>query len=279
MKNFWIRNISGICFLGIVLAALLINKWCFAAFELFILVVMMKEFYKMTLGKHFRYSRFFAQLTGVLLFCLVFLVAAWPARYSIKLVAVALVPMLAVMAGSLYTKEDKKGFGLFSNLYTGLLYIAVPVALSNLIVFKNAGQFSGSLMLAFFIIIWCSDVGAYTFGMLFGRNGKKLFPSVSPKKSWAGFWGGLVVAMVAGGVMHLFPSLLPYSLVHSLVLAALMNVAGVYGDLFESQWKRVCGVKDSGSIIPGHGGLLDRFDSAIFAMPVGAIYLILAGLL
>lgn len=278
MKNFWIRSLSGICFLGIVFGALLINKWFFAGFELFILVVMMREFYKMTLGKHFPYSRFFAMLTGVSLFCLIFLVASWPGRYSIKLVAVALVPMLAVMGGSLYTKE-KKAFGLFSNLYTGLLYLAIPVSLSNLIVFNNAGVFNGNLMLSFFIIIWGGDVGAYTFGMLFGRNGKKLFPSVSPKKSWAGFWGGLFIAMVFGGILHLFPAMLPYSLVHCVVLALLMNIAGVYGDLFESQWKRVCGVKDSGAIIPGHGGLLDRFDSAIFAMPVGAIYLILAGLL
>ena len=278
MKNFWIRNISGICFTGIVLAALLINKWYFAGFELFILVVMMREFYKMTLGNHFPYSRFFAMLTGVSLFCLIFMVAAWPGRYSIKLVAVSLIPMLAVMAGSLYTKE-KKAFGLFSNLYTGLLYLAIPVSLSNLIVFNNEGVFNGNLMLSFFIIIWGGDVGAYTFGMLFGRNGKKLFPSVSPKKSWAGFWGGLFIAMVFGGILHLFPTMLPYHLVHCVILALLMNVAGVYGDLFESQWKRVCGVKDSGSIIPGHGGLMDRFDSAIFAMPVGAIYLILAGLL
>ena len=114
--------------------------------------------------------------------------------------------------------------------------------------------------------------------MLFGKNGKKLFPSISPKKSWAGFWGGLLLSMVAAYVLYL-THLLQYPLVHCLILAAIMNVAGVYGDLFESQWKREAGIKDSGNVIPGHGGLLDRFDSTLFAMPAGVAYLLLMHLI
>jgi len=277
MKNVWTRSFSGLVFTLIVLAALLINRWVFAAFEVFVLVTMMLEFYKMTMGSHYLYSRSFAILTGVTLFGLIFMVSAWPYQFSDKIVAISLIPLLAVMGGSLYTK-DKGEFVLFANLYTGLLYIALPVALSNMLVFHADGSFDGKLMLAFFILIWASDCGAYTFGLLLGRNGRKLFPSISPKKSWAGFWGGMLSAVGVAVGLH-WTVLLPYQIIHCVVLAVLMTIAGVYGDLFESQWKRVCEIKDSGSIIPGHGGMMDRFDSSIFAMPVGAIYLILAGVL
>ena len=276
MKNLWVRTLSGICFLGVVLGSLLVSPWLFGAFQIFVLVAMLLEFYRMTMGNHYPISRSFAILAGVTLFALVFLVAMFPDKLSIKILGVAMLPLLGVMVGSLYT-QDKTEFGLFSNLYTGLLYLAVPVALSNLIVFKDGG-FDGSLMLSFFILIWASDVGAYSFGMLLGRNGKKLFPSISPKKSWAGFWGGMVMAVVAALILQATP-LLPIPWFSAVPLAVLMHIAGVWGDLFESQWKRVCDVKDSGSIIPGHGGMMDRFDSAIFAMPVGTIYLLSLGLL
>ena len=261
MKNLWVRTLSGICFLGVVLGSLLVSPWLFGALQVFVLVAMLLEFYRMTMGTHYPLSRSFAILAGVTLFVLTFLVAMYPDRLSVKLIGVSILPLLGVMVGSLYT-QDKTDFGLFSNLYTGLLYLAVPVSLSNLIV----------------ILIWASDVGAYTFGMLLGRNGKKLFPSISPKKSWAGFWGGMVMAVAAVLILQATP-LLPIPWYLAVPMAVLMHIAGVWGDLFESQWKRVCEVKDSGSIIPGHGGMMDRFDSAIFAMPVGTIYLIAVGLL
>lgn len=276
MKNLWVRTLSGICFLGVVLGSLLVSPWLFGAFQVFVLVTMLLEFYRMTMGNHYPISRSFAILAGVTLFALVFFVAMFPSRLSTKIIGVAILPLLGVMVGSLYT-QDKTEFGLFSNLYTGLLYLAVPVALSNLIVFKG-GSFDGSLMLSFFILIWASDVGAYSFGMLLGRNGKKLFPSISPKKSWAGFWGGMALAVAAALILQATP-LLPIPWYLAIPLAVLMHIAGVWGDLFESQWKRVCEVKDSGAIIPGHGGMMDRFDSAIFAMPVGTIYLLSVGLL
>ena len=177
------------------------------------------------------------------------------------------------MINSLYVK-DKSRFDKFSNLYTSILYIAVPWSLLNFAVFAPDGTFNGTLLLAFFCIIWGTDVGAYAFGITLGQKyGKKLFPSVSPKKSWIGFWGGLLTAVgIAIGLKY--AGLLPFDLIHCVAMAILLNVTGVYGDLIESQWKRHYDVKDSGSIIPGHGGLLDRFDSALIAIPVGIIYLV-----
>jgi phosphatidate cytidylyltransferase len=125
------------------------------------------------------------------------------------------------------------------------------------------------------VIIWGSDVGAYLFGITLGQKyGKKLFPSISPKKSWIGFWGGLFMAVALAVGLH-YLGLLPFELRHCIVMSVLLNVTGVYGDLIESQWKRHYEVKDSGNIIPGHGGLLDRFDSALIAIPIGIIYLVL----
>ncbi len=145
-------------------------------------------------------------------------------------------------------------------------------------VFKG-GEYSGLLLLAFFIIIWCSDVGAYVFGMALGQKyGKKLCPEISPKKSWIGAIGGFVMALVGAIVLQL-TGILTFPIYHSLILAAVMNVAGVFGDLFESQWKRFYEVKDSGNIIPGHGGMLDRFDSTLLALPAGVLYLVLFNLI
>ena len=179
-----------------------------------------------------------------------------------------MLPIMVVMVNSLYVK-DKTEFGKFSDIYTGILYIAVPLSLSNLIVFFGQ-QFNGIVLLCFFIIIWSSDVGGYIFGSTLGKRfSKKLFPDISPKKTWVGFWGGMfcsiLSAIVLKDAMHL-----PISLINTIVLAIVMDIAGVYGDLFESQWKRHYNVKDSGTIIPGHGGMLDRFDSTLMAMPVGA---------
>ena len=142
------------------------------------------------------------------------------------------------------------------------------------------GKFSGILLLCFFIMIWSSDVGAFCTGSLLGQRAgsRKLAPKISPNKSWAGFWGGLVFTAAASLILNR-TGLLPLPLVHSLGLAFLVHCAGVCGDLLESKLKRKCGVKDSGNLIPGHGGLLDRFDSSMVAIPVGTLYLMIFNLI
>lgn len=276
MNNVTVRTLSGFGFIVVMLACLLMNKFLFAGLIIFIMAGMMTEFYKLTMGTLYRFSRILAISAGVVLFILLFLVVVY--RLPIRLVSLALAPVFVVMINSLYVK-DRTELGKFSNIYTGLLYIAVPLALSNLIAFDRDGNLNGTLLICFFIIIWCSDIGAFLFGITLGNKfGKKLFPSISPKKSWIGFWGGMFTAVLASVVLY-FTGLLVLPLVHCIILAIVMDVAGVYGDLFESQWKRYYNVKDSGNIIPGHGGLLDRFDSTLLAVPVGAIYLVVMDLL
>ena len=269
------RTIFGAIFLIVMVGGLLIHPYLYGVLLLLMVLGMMKEYYAMSMGNRYKLPRILATLLAVGLFVSVYCVTAF--GLPNKVVALNAILLLATMVSTLFEK-DKSDFPSTAFLYAGILYIAVPLSLSNLIVF-HGGSFSGLLMLAFFIIIWSSDIGAYCFGMLFGqKGGKKLWPSISPKKSWAGFWGGLILAMVAALVLYFTP-LFSFPLVHCLVLSVIMHVAGVFGDLFESQWKRTFDLKDSGHVIPGHGGLLDRFDSALFAIPAGVIYLVIVGLM
>lgn len=276
MNNFVKRTLSGIGFAAVMLAAFLTNKYVYGIVMLFSLIVMMKEFLTMTCGRNYRYSQFLSIFSGAVLFTLVYLYKAFD--FPGRLVILAFVPVFLLMINSLYLK-DKSRFDKFANLYAAMLYIAVPWAMLNFAVFNAAGEFNGILLLCFFCIIWGTDVGAYIFGITLGQKyGKKLFPSISPKKSWIGFWGGLGTAVGVAIGLH-YVGLFCFDLIHCIFMGVLLCVAGVYGDLIESQWKRHYNVKDSGNIIPGHGGLLDRFDSALIAIPIGIIYLVVMNVL
>ena len=276
MNNFVKRTISGIGFAAVMLAAFLTNEYVFGVVMLLSLVIMMKEFLVMTCGAEYKYSQILSILSGATLSTLVYLYKAFD--FPGRLVILSFVPVFLLMINSLYLK-DKRRFDKFANLYAVLIYIAVPWSLLNFAVFNAAGDFNGILLLCFFCIIWGTDVGAYMFGITLGQKyGKKLFPSISPKKSWIGFWGGLVTAVGVAVALH-YVGMFRFDLIHCIFMGALLCVAGVYGDLIESQWKRHYNVKDSGNIIPGHGGLLDRFDSALIAIPIGIIYLVVMNVL
>ena len=272
MNNFALRTLAGAGFVAVMLCGLLLSEYLFAAIVIFIMIVMMQEFYSMTMGRRNMAGRILAVSTGALAFILLFL---YQKQFiSARLLALPLAGVVASLASALFSKDGGQ-VGDYAFIGTGLVYIALPLSLSNFLVF-DGGEFGGLLMLCFFILIWSSDVGAYVVGMAFGRGRRQLAPEISPKKTVVGFFGGLVFAIAASAaivfIMH-------YPWYHALALAIIMNISGVAGDLFESLWKRRFGVKDSGSIIPGHGGLLDRFDSSLFAMPLGAIYLSTVGLL
>ena len=276
MNNFIKRTISGIGFAAVMLAAFLTNEYVYGVVMLLSLIIMMKEFLTMTCGNNYPYSQVLSILSGAVLFTLIYMYKAF--EFPGRLVILAFVPVFLLMINSLYLK-DKSRFDKFANLYTALMYIAVPWSLLNFAVFNSAGEFNGILLLCFFCIIWGTDVGAYIFGITLGQKyGKKLFPSISPKKSWIGFWGGLATAIGVAVGLH-YAGLFRFDLIHCIFMGALLCVAGVYGDLIESQWKRHYNVKDSGNVIPGHGGLLDRFDSALIAIPIGIIYLVVMNVL
>ena len=276
MTNFVKRTISGVCFVAVMLAALLTNKIVFGVVMLLSLIVMMKEFLRMTCGKDYWFSQILSILAGATLFTLTFFFKAY--NLPGKMIILAMIPVFILMINSLYVK-DKSKFDKFANLYTAIVYISVPWTAFIFAAFGSDMHFNGTLLLSFFAIVWGSDVGAYLFGITLGQKyGKKLFPSISPKKSWIGFWGGLATSVLVAFLLNKF-GLLELPMMHCLILGLLIDCAGVYGDLIESQWKRYYEVKDSGNIIPGHGGLLDRFDSALVAIPLGVIYMVVFNLL
>ena len=270
------RSIFGVLFLAVMLGGLLFYETLYVILFAFITGVMLFEFYRMTMGATYRSLQYSAIFVGVF----IFLAANYYffiGRHLGTFVSFSVIGVLYLMVRSIFLK-DHADFLKTGYLYAGLVYIALPLALSNAIV-SRTGEYSGLLMVAFFCVIWASDVGAYCFGMLLGQKvwPAKMCPTISPKKSWAGYIGGLLLALLAGAILY-WTGLFAFPLVHCLVVSALMHVMGVFGDLFESLWKRATGIKDSGKLIPGHGGLMDRFDSALFAFPTAYIYLILFGL-
>ncbi len=151
----------------------------------------------------------------------------------------------------------------------GVYYIGIALASAAM-----AAQLAPAVVILMFVMIWLNDTGAYLVGCRWGRT--KLFERISPKKTWEGAAGGALFAMAAGVAAPLLPGdLFHFGSVAGLLLGLAVCVAGTIGDLVESMIKRQEGVKDSGNLIPGHGGILDRIDSLLFAAPVTLIFIML----
>ena len=274
MKSFITRTISAIFFAAIMLGGLLWSPLAFCGVFGFIIVVMMYEYLNITIGKKLCFGQWLSILSGLFLFVGVFSVRYFGLDPAI-LFALAL-PLSLIFISLLWQKGD---YSSYPYLLGAIVYIALPFTLLDLLAFDYAGRFNGVIVLALFIILWASDVGAYLFGMTFGqKNGHKLFPSISPKKSWEGYIGSFFVSAVVGFYLAKF-DLLPFKYGHAVILAIVINVFATLGDLVESQLKRNFDVKDSGKIMPGHGGLLDRFDGALIAFPIAIAYIYIFGLI
>jgi phosphatidate cytidylyltransferase len=183
-----------------------------------------------------------------------------------------IVPVLWLLFMSIEMMKVSASFILdTSTILMGFIYAVLPF---SLLVFlgKVNGEFDARLPFGFFLILWANDTGAYLVGKFFGKH--KLLEAVSPKKTWEGLFGGVASAILSGYFLY---SLMPHSFERSqwVAIAALVAVFANIGDLIESQIKRIKGVKDSGRLLPGHGGVLDRFDGLLIALPLVIIYLII----
>lgn len=275
MKPLITRTLTGLAYLVVMVGCLLLSKYCFLLVMLLVVTMMMHEFHKMNMGGTYPVQQVLSVLTGLGIFLLFFCHMAY--GIESKYILLGFIPLFALMV-SFFGIKDREEFHKVSHLFTSILYIAIPMSMFNLLVFHNY-NFDGIVLLGFFIIVWVSDVGAYCFGMALGQKyGPKLCPNISPKKSWIGVIGGVATSVAAGAILSA-TGMLPFGMGHCIALAALICVTGICGDLIESVWKRVCGVKDSGNCIPGHGGMMDRFDSAVVAIPSAVIYMIIFGLL
>lgn len=270
------RTLFGALFLAVMICALLFSYGAFCLM-MYIMYGTVKEFLDLTVGKEsMKPQRVLSMLAGLSL--LVLNTLHCQGDLDIRWTALSLIPVIAIPLSFVFSGKIEQTDKLMP-VYSALVYIALPIALSPFLLFSD-GEYSSKLMLSLFILIWVSDSGAYCFGSAFGQkpDSKKLAPSISPKKSWWGFWGSVVAGIAAGAVLHL-TSMLQIPLVHCLVLGAIVPPVCVCGDLVESMWKRRYAVKDSGNFLPGHGGYLDRFDSSLAAIPVAAVYLMIFGLI
>ncbi|MBO7572215.1 MAG: phosphatidate cytidylyltransferase [Bacteroidales bacterium] len=253
MPNILKRTIFGALFVAVTCFMVLYNEHTCAIYIGFCTVIMLHEFMKMFKMSIFR--TMFIETIGTF--------AILTAYWGSKGFFITAVPLLALIL-SLFIiqlfEHDTKQEERLGKSFLALIYIALPLSLATYI-----GMTDNQLIMAVFILIWISDTMAYLVGCKFGKH--KIFERISPKKSWEGAIGGFVFTITAaafGG--YLFPKL-GFEVWQWCVIGATVGVFAILGDFIESMFKRSAGVKDSGNLIPGHGGLLDRLDSFIFTIP------------
>lgn len=265
MNNFVKRTLSGILFVVLIIGSILVHPYVFALVFAAISAWSVKEFHSITnKQENIEVIPVVGMLGALLLFTLSFLDVSIQLNFPIySLYGFYVVGILVI---ELFRKK-RNPINNWAYFLLGQIIIALPFALLNFI--YNFGASNKLFVIAMFCIIWINDTGAYLAGVNFGKH--KMFKRVSPKKSWEGFIGGALAAMVAGYVLSLF--ITEISLLNWIIVSQIMVYSGTLGDLMESLLKRTLEVKDSGEIMPGHGGLLDRFDSMLLAAPAYFIFL------
>lgn len=254
-------------FFGItMLASLLLGETVFLIFYFLLSMATLYEFYRLVGTDNYA-----PQLpAGIALGTLLFRIFSSYAQGSLnpQYLAFCIPVVILIYTIELYRKTEKP----FQNIALTLLgpvYVIVPFGLYVTLAFLD-GTFNFQYPLGLLLLIWANDTGAYIFGVRFGKN--RLFERHSPKKSWEGFFGGLLVSLITSVLLSQYFSVLDVN--KWLVVGLIASVVGTFGDLTESMLKRSLNTKDSGGLLPGHGGLLDRFDSLFFAAPVVYFYLL-----
>ncbi len=268
MTNLMKRFLTGVVLIfGIWLSVI----WsCYSFFTLVVLIniIGLREFYRL-------FESASPMITYGMIVSLVLLFSFIIAElnyfdWEILLINIPSVFILFLIA--LYSRSEKVISGL-AFTFMGILYVSIPLVFLLLTAFNPfwKGVYVPTVILGLFIIVWSNDTGAFIFGKILGSN--HLFARISPNKTWEGSFGGAICSLLAAFVSSLFFTIL--SLSDWMIISLIVIVTGTYGDLIKSMMKRSVNVKDSGSILPGHGGILDRFDSLMGSVPFVFCYLIL----
>lgn len=269
MSNLVTRTLTGIVFLVLVVGAIILDKHLFSLLFLVICVLGLWEFYSLVESARIQANKIAGTLTGAFLFISNALIALHIAPAEILLLNFLFIFLIFLL--ELY-RNLPNPFTNVAFTFFGLMYVAVPFSLLNY--FPNpaiqADTYEYALVLGFFVLIWVNESGAYLVGSSMGRH--KLFERISPKKTWEGTLGGGLLTLVAAWIISMVCASI--SFFDWLVIALIVVVFGSYGDLFESMFKRSINAKDSGRLLPGHGGILDRFDGVLIAAPFVFVYLV-----
>lgn len=274
------RTLTGIFIVVLFLGGIFLHPITFFLVQIVVMTGSLYEYYNIVESETVKPDRITGLLSGVAMYGISSSVAAGSASPAWYLLLV--LPVIGVMVTELY-KNRIKPFDSIAHTFGGLIYIALPWSLVPFMSFNSDSistllghsidGFSPGAMIGLVILLWANDTGAYLVGITFGRH--RLFERISPKKSWEGFFGGFIAALGVAFPVAVWIGIT--SLGGWIIIAILVSVGGTFGDLIESMLKRSAGVKDSGSIMPGHGGFLDRFDSVLVAWPLMFLFLTFFG--
>ena len=295
MNTLVTRTLSGIVFVVLMVGAILWSPYSFVVLFSFILVGTLNEYFNITEAKRERGhakipAKWLVIVLGLLVYWRSFLLTMPPASglpdmdhlaiaflqvltrlRDINLPLNALVPCLifTVFAYELFTKTENPFANIGWNV-TAIMWILVPIVLTNQLYFQHGGAF----LVAIFALIWIYDSAGYACGSLVGKH--PLFPRISPKKTIEGLIGGAFFTCLFAYFFNKCPDLSAYSNIEWVIIAVVIIISATFGDLVESLLKRSLNIKDSGSIMPGHGGFLDRFDAYLFTVPfvIAALWMI-----
>lgn len=275
MKNLLVRTASGVVLAVVVLGAIAWSQWSFGALLALLTIVGMTEFYALAEARGDSPQRIIGLIAGLVLLALNFafvsddiqiLGSASGAFARGMAFLLLLLPVMFIC--ELFRRRENPLADIATTLL-GVVYVAMPFSLMCYFPIVASETWSPGVMMFYIFIIWANDVFAYLVGMSIGRH--RLFERLSPKKSWEGFFGGVIGAVAMGLVAA---RVLDGGYVAWAGLAFVASITGVLGDLVESMFKRAAGVKDSGSLIPGHGGVLDRFDAMLLSAPFVFVYML-----
>lgn len=276
MKTFFVRTITGIIFVAAIVASFLRPEAMVLLFSIVTGLTIWEFTGLVNEREDVTVNRFISTVAGVyFFFAMTYFCSDLYGGAAKSVVFIPyLVTIVYLLVAELYLKQPDP---IQDWAYTMLaqMYIALPFSLLNVLAFTatNNGlvMFNTLLPLSIFVFLWVNDSGAYCIGSLLGRH--KLFPRISPGKSWEGSIGGAVFVLAAAYAISYFLDGSMLTMPQWMGLGLVVVVFGTWGDLVESLFKRTLGIKDSGNILPGHGGMLDRFDSSLLAIPAAVVYL------
>jgi len=280
LSNFLRRTLTAVWIVVFILGGFWLHPITFFITGLVLLTGAQYEYYLIVKSNGIPVQMVNGIITGIVLYVLSSLVAA--GYIGARFLLVIFIPAFLIMTNELYRKREKP-FDSLAHTFFAVIYIAFPFSLFPFASFSQTGMdtliphgdivFSPGIIIGFLLLLWANDTAAYISGVSIGRH--RLMERISPKKSWEGFFGGLIITVLAAWLFSGW-----FGVVNTtgwIIIALIITITGTFGDLIESMLKRSMGVKDSGTVLPGHGGFLDRFDSAIVSFPLVYLFITLFG--
>jgi phosphatidate cytidylyltransferase len=266
LNNFVTRILAGLVFITAVMGAAWAGPMVLGMLFLFFAAVGLHEYYDILRKDKALAPRWWAgMLCGLMLYLLVFIQASGDVAASTYWWMV--LPVAIIMCSEMFRTNESKNIVKLALTAFGWGYVIFPLALINVLGHVQ-GEYDWHLVLGYFLLLWSNDSGAYAVGRMLGKT--KLFERVSPNKTWEGLIGGVLFTVFIAWVLSRY--FYSVELKDWMAMAIIIGVFANLGDLFESHIKRMFGVKDSGNIIPGHGGVLDRFDGLLLSLPIVIAY-------